>query len=296
MQSGDGPILVRGLSRSGGTLLVTILDAHPDVAMSYELYPTLLEWTDELPERDLVKGLRKAKLERLGYKVPRSRGLRTYLARCARSGIDHCTFADLLEAHISEGDGLSDLHGRMRFIERCCMAKMRRCGKRVWGLKCNNQYQDYLQIWPNARFINMIRDGRDVLASQLNTGSFNTTPEEVAVGWVNTHTRFCKFQTANPGRAIEVRYEDLTIDPEAQIRRLTEAMGLPFRPTLVDFYTQDLTIYKASHLSLNEVSKPITASKIGRWKKDLSIEQVKAFEAIAGPKLRDLGYGTVTSC
>lgn len=38
----DSPIFVRGYSRSGGTLMVTILDAHPDIAMSYELYPNLL--------------------------------------------------------------------------------------------------------------------------------------------------------------------------------------------------------------------------------------------------------------
>ena len=39
----DAPVFVRGLSRSGGTLLVTLLDAHPEIAMSYELYPTLLK-------------------------------------------------------------------------------------------------------------------------------------------------------------------------------------------------------------------------------------------------------------
>ena len=37
------PIFIRGLSRSGGTLMVTLLDAHPDIAMSYELYPQMLE-------------------------------------------------------------------------------------------------------------------------------------------------------------------------------------------------------------------------------------------------------------
>jgi len=40
--SENNPIFIRGYSRSGGTLMVTILDAHPEIAMSYELYPNLL--------------------------------------------------------------------------------------------------------------------------------------------------------------------------------------------------------------------------------------------------------------
>lgn len=36
------PIFVRGISRSGGSLTATILDAHPDISMSYEIYPRLL--------------------------------------------------------------------------------------------------------------------------------------------------------------------------------------------------------------------------------------------------------------
>ena len=39
VQTIKDPIFVKGISRSGGTLLVTLLDAHPDIAMQYEMYP-----------------------------------------------------------------------------------------------------------------------------------------------------------------------------------------------------------------------------------------------------------------
>ena len=47
----DEPTFVRGMSRSGGTLMATVIDAHPDVAMSYELYPQLLELDDGTADR-----------------------------------------------------------------------------------------------------------------------------------------------------------------------------------------------------------------------------------------------------
>ena len=80
--TGEAPIFVRGLSRSGGTLMVTILDAHPDLAMSYELYPSLLEPDGsgmDMNMRRLARGIKGASNERLAANVPQTRGLKTFL-------------------------------------------------------------------------------------------------------------------------------------------------------------------------------------------------------------------------
>jgi len=66
----------------------------------------------------------------------------------------------------------------------------------------------------------MVRDGRDVLASQLNTGSFNKTPAEIAKGWVNTNLRFSKLIENKNIRAYEVFYERLANQPEEEIKNL----------------------------------------------------------------------------
>ena len=293
----DQPIFVRGLSRSGGTLMVTILDAHPDVAMSYELYPTLLEpAAAEKAPREILRGLLKAKPTASVRKLANARGWQTFLGRCARGGLTFGDVGNLLEQHLDAGEGFEAVGERLRFIERCCLLKMQRYGKKTWGLKCNNRYSDYLDQWPEARFVNMIRDGRDVLASQLSTGAFNKDPAGLAMSWLNTHRSFLALREQIGDRAVPVIYEHLAKHPAEETANILTRLGLCHDPGILDYHKQDLTIYRASHLSLAEVSKPVNASKVGRWMQDLTADQVAAFETVAGDLLEELGYQRASAC
>lgn len=295
--SSEDPIFVRGLSRSGGTLMVTVLDAHPQVSMSYELYPTLLQdapGVDGLA--DLAQTLRRTGMARSAVKAAPTKGIGTFLARCARSGVDHQTFATLLRAHLDAGGSFDDVAGRMKFIERCALEKARREGKPYWGLKCNNQYADYLDVWPNARFVNMVRDGRDVLSSQLNTGSFRKSPSEVATSWSNTHRKFRELLREPGVMAEEVFYERLAREPRESLVEALTGIGLDFHDRMLAHHTADLTVYKASHLSMEQLKKPISDSQVGRWRNDLNRVQLEEFEAVAGEMLEELGYQKATVC
>lgn len=286
----DDPIFVRGLSRSGGTLMVTMLDAHPDVAMSYELYPALIEaTTDEFPPIELAQRLQRASPRTHVRDVAATRGWQTFLARSFRGGLTLPDVGYLLHRHLSDGRNFNSVRERLQFIEACCLAKMRRCRKRIWGLKCTSHYEDYLDLWPSARFINMVRDGRDVLASQMNTGSFNHDPTALATAWINTHRRFQALQADIGMRALAISYENLVQDPVHEVSCMLLKLGLSDAP-VVNFYKQDLTIFSASHLSLKEISEPINGSSVGRWKRDLTTAQVDEFEVVAGTLLEELGY------
>jgi hypothetical protein len=295
--SDERPIFVRGLSRSGGTLMVTVLDAHPQVSMSYELYPTLLE---DAPDPDgltaLAQTLRRTRMARSAVKAAPTKGMGTFLARCARSGVDHQAFAELLGAHLDAGDSFDDIAGRMKFIERCALEKARREGKPYWGLKCNNQYADYLGFWPKARFVNMVRDGRDVLSSQLNTGSFGKSPSEVATSWSNTHRKFRQLLREPKVLAEEVFYERLARAPREALTEALAGIGLEFHDRMLAHHTADLTVYKSSHLSMEQLKKPISDTQVGRWRADLSRAQLEEFEAVAGDMLEELGYEKATVC
>lgn len=288
----EHPIFVRGLSRSGGTLVVTLLDAHPVIAMSYELYPTLLEVNQGEPAQllrvaeaiDRAWSMRQA-VSRLG-----DRGLKTFLSRCPRGGLDYHAFAAVLTQHAEAGDGLSTSEERLRLIARCCRSKMNREGKSRWGLKCNNRYSDYLALWPDAYFINILRDGRDVLASQLRTGSFKNTPAEVGASWAATHRRFRQLREDPAVKALEVRYETLTEKPESEVRTICDFLEVPFDPTVLDFHRKKLTIFGTSHLSMDRISVPVDTSKIGRWRHELTAQQIAEFEAGAGDALSEFGY------
>jgi hypothetical protein len=279
-------IFVRGLSRSGGTLVVTLLDAHPEVAMSYELYPALLDpqgdrgfeprrvldWLAQGPERVAHPGLRK------------------FVARIGRGGLSLDDFRALLQAHGDAGRGFATVADRLALVEACAVRKMQRAGKRHWGLKCSGRFEEYHASFPQARFINVIRDGRDVLASQLHTGSFDAVPEDLGRSWASSHRRFRSWSRGPGVRGYELFYERLAADPEKETRALCEFAGLAYDPRMLAFHAGDLTIYKASHLSMPRISVPIDSRMIGRWRSDLTAAQAEAFCRGAGDALAEFGY------
>jgi hypothetical protein len=287
-------IFIRGLSRSGGTLTVTLLDAHPEVAMSYELYESLLDpegdagfKPDKVLEWLTPRGLfkRRVSIDKLPH-----RGLRTFLSRINRGGLNLDDFRELLRAHCDRGLGFEDVGHRLRLVEACSARKMQREGKRHWGLKCNNRFEDYQAAFANSYFINVIRDGRDVLASQLHTGKFKTPPEELGRSWAQTHLRFRRWSRSAGVRGHELFYERLAHEPEREVRGLCAFLGLEYDARMLAFHRSDLTIFKASHLSMKRISSPIDTSMIGRWRSDLTDEQAEAFCRGAGEALAQFGY------
>jgi hypothetical protein len=284
------PIFVRGMSRSGGTLLVTLLDAHRDIAMSYELYPTLLEDAASVDLASLSRRLKSRWTKLRLDSMVSHRGLRTFLARCDRGGLSLAEIGRNIDRLLAEGLDLSTVRGRLRLIELIGLEKMSKSGKSRWGMKCNNSYEDYAAYWARPCFLNIIRDGRDVLASQLNTGSFNKSPGEVAAGWVATQRRFESFMREPGVRAKFVRYEDLTSNPEPVLRDILAFLELEFDPATLQHEKLDLTVFKASHLSKQRITQGIDTTKIGRWRRDLSPEQLGEFMAVAGNDLVHFGY------
>ncbi|MEM1244804.1 MAG: sulfotransferase [Acidobacteriota bacterium] len=286
-----GPIFVRGFSRSGGTLTVTLLDAHPDVGMSYELYPhLLLDDAGEPVGVDQALELlgRGDSIKASGQKIE-DRNLRTFVLRCARGGLELIDLQELFEEQ-RDAPSFAETDERFRFIGRCADRARSKKAKRRWGLKCNNRFDDYLRIFPDGRFVNIVRDGRDVLASQLNTGSFKNSPEKLGKSWSATHRRFRKFLAKHPDRGFALVYEQLVSDPENHVRQLCDFLQLDFVSEMLSFHSQDLSIFQTNHLSKDRISKPIDTSKVGRWKQDLDPAQVAEFSETAKDELAHWGY------
>jgi len=157
-----------------------------------------------------------------------------------------------------------------------------------------------LRAYPQARAVHMIRDGRDVVCSLLakgwlSAGGAGADDVGVAYGgyarfWVEPE-RVEEFDGASdarraawawrryliaaraaaPGSTLEVRYEELSADPRAVAEPLAEHVG-------------------ADRELLAQVLADMHAESVGRWRRDLSEEQVTDVEAEAGRLLRDLGY------
>jgi hypothetical protein len=286
----ENPVFVRGMSRSGGTLMVTLLDAHPRIAMSYELYPTLLLEAERIDIHSVIATLEMtADLRRAASNMPTS-GLSNLVKRAPRARLDNAGLAKLFREHVLEGLGFSDPADRLRFIERCGLHNMSLAKKISWGAKCGTNFDDYAALWPKAKFINIIRDGRDVLASQLNTGDFKADPASLGRSWAKNHTKFRQLVRQSTIDGHEVIYERLIDSPREEVAAIFEFLEIPFDENVLNFHSQDLNIYAVGHMSMPALVKPINASQVGRWKRDLSWAQADAFMSEAGEAMREFGY------
>ena len=142
----------------------------------------------------------------------------------------------------------------------------------------------------------MRRDARDIASSRKLVGNFNQSPEKVAHSWQREVLKFQKFASQPNVRARLVHYEQLAADPEPELRKISEFLELTWDNRLLHFYEEDLSLYRypKGHLSADQVNRPISTGSVGRWRCDLTSEEVETVEAIAGPLLQQLGYGLST--
>jgi len=161
-------------------------------------------------------------------------------------------------------------------------------GKSRWCEK-TPQHLQHLQaiseLFPGARFIHIIRDGRDCAASLERR--FKRLPEHSIFRWKNA-VRDGRRQGAKLGeRYMEVRYEEVTADPEPRMKEISEFIGLNFHEdVLLSRHPQ------TSHSgSLKEVKGGLVPNS-GKWRRCFAPARLAKLEKIAGRCLAELGYPT----
>jgi len=109
--------------------------------------------------------------------------------------------------------------------------------------------EDLACLFPKARFIHILRDGRAVVNSMIHSGfgklGFNSDVEKAlpwaedfrvaAETWVHYVTLGREFVEACPQRCIEVRQEDLILEPEKLFRAVFAFLGVEHCPKSVEF-------------------------------------------------------------
>jgi hypothetical protein len=282
---------VIGAPRSGTTLLRLMLDANPSMALPPEtgFLMHLDEWKNagNLDAQVFVKNV-----------VDYPKDLPAWKA----FGIDA---GDYLEAVRALPE--FDLGNAVRCFYQLYAA---RHGKSRWGDKTPGYglHLDAIsRLLPEAHFIHIIRDGRDVAASWRQTW-FAPSQEWRALGdhwtqWVTTIRRL----GAQVPSYMEVRYEDLVNRPEETLRGICTFIELSFDGAMLNAYkraperlreAQDIFKRDGTLLATKEqLSKqqwlnqyPPDASRVLAWKTTLSELDRGAFEETAGELLKELGY------
>jgi hypothetical protein len=282
-------VFIVGCPRSGTTLLQRLLDCHPLVAVTPETH-----WIPRWYEKKGAKGIKPEG-------VVTRKLVRKLLAfpRFTEMGIDRAELEALVEprgtvSYAQFVSALFDLYGQKR-------------GKRLVGDKTPGYARnlDTLHaLWPAAKLVHLIRDGRDVCLSVLSwqrakewdTGqglarfsAWAESPLCAAALWWDWHVRLAREagRTTGTGVYIEVRYEALVADPPGECRKLCEFLVIPYDEEMLRLYDS-----RAKQAVAGDGKHPwqsITAG-LRDWRSQMSPQDVELFEATAGDLLDELGY------
>lgn len=165
-------------------------------------------------------------------------------------------------------------------------------GKRFWGDKTPSFFRkiDILaSLFPNARFIHIVRDGRDVFASWRKLDPSKNDPAAIALDW--TYKVFSierSLRKLSPERYMTLRYEDLITNPIEVIRAVCEKIGISFEPSMLEFYRTSRHYIGEHHSEL--IFQPLDSSNKCKWKKTLTGEEAFLFRTLARPALLRFGY------
>jgi hypothetical protein len=266
---------VVGCPRSGTTLLRAILNAHPDVAVP--------------PESDVVRAvLRRARKHVADGTIMLEAVLDDVLTTSSihEWQLPQDAFDDIRRAQPSSLEdvlrliysGFASRRGKSRYAD-----------KTPRNLLIMDEIADAL---PEARFVHLVRDARNVAPSwaAANFGPDNVL--DAAKDWNSwVHLARASGTRVGPTRYREVRYEDLTNDPEPVVRDLCAFLDLTFTLDMLEYYTNaDDVLTQVRNPHLHEHIREPPRANIRNWETALSGRQIAEIEYIAGAGLREYGY------
>jgi hypothetical protein len=288
---------VVGVGRSGTTLLRMMLDAHPQLAIP--------------PETHFINPLIQASGKlRFNPSVACKAIVNDQRRRWNDFGLER----DDLLAAFQEVEPFNTTDALRAFY----VLYASQHGKPRWGDKTPDYIRKMKKIQkslPEARFIHVIRDGRDAGLSQnsriAKRGKDPIPPKEMARRWRKRIVK-SRIDAEEVEHYIEVRYEDLITDTESVLRRVCEHTEIEFEPTMLRYHerAEERLQEMAGALPAKKgrpereagerieahalTTKPPQADRVAVWKQEMSESENAEFEAAAGYLLDDLGYETAT--
>ncbi len=164
--------------------------------------------------------------------------------------------------------------------------------------------EPFHRLLPEARFIHVVRDGRDVTVSawfnnvRTTQGAFRQqypSPADFAVPCAQAWSRAVgagrDFQTRHPELCHEVRYEDLHRDPAAALRAVLEFLDADTAHIPRCIQAGDFERLSGGRQQGEENDASFYRKGVpGDWRNHFSPDDEERFLAIAGPALRQMGY------
>ena len=273
-------MFVVGCPRSGTTLLQRMLDNHPQLTVANDTH---------FITRAVKRVLRKDPQPMLSAEMVQS--VQSY-RRFHRMGLNEQDVISAAENCLTYAE----------FVGRLYALRGQKKQKPLSGDKT----PDYCRkmpvlhrLFPSARFVHIIRDGRNTALSTLDWATESKGPgkwplwNEDPVGTCALWWRFQAGSGQSGGRDLgnthfyQVKYEDLVAEPEKKLRSIATFLGIPYSDSMANYHAG-----KTRHepgLSAKSAWLP-PVKNLRDWRKDMSPEDIGVFEGIAGSLLRHNDY------
>lgn len=254
-------IFIGGMPRSGTTLVRVLLDAHPDVRCGEEtrIIPRLLS------------------LKQQWSKSP------TEVQRLIEGGITDDVMDAAMTAFILE------------VIVRHGKPAPRLCNKDPFTLRA----AVYLhKLFPHAKFLLMIRDGRAVVHSIITrkvtiTGYDLSDYRQCLKRWnAAMYSMYSQCQQLGPTICMPVYYEQLVLHPKAWMQRILAFLDVPWNDSVLhheQVINQSGISLSKLERSTDQVIKPINLEALSKWVGQIPDDVVRDMAKVA-PMLAELGY------
>jgi hypothetical protein len=272
------PVFVMGCPRSGTNLLYDTLLSSGEFAVYRGRLPIYQVLIPRFGRVDRLENRKKMMAAWL-----RSKGLR-------RSGLDSADLsAKVLENCRSGGDFLSIVMGEIARKQQATR----------WALYSPDtvlRVATTKQEIPEALFVHIIRDGRDIALSLRKLGDFHPFPwsrrprslEETALYWEWMVQKGCRSGREIANDYVEIRYEDLVENPHRTLKGLGEFLDHDLDYDRIK--TAALGTLSKTNSSFREEATDAGFNPVQRWKQRLSQDQVAALEWQIGKTLEAVGY------
>ncbi|MEN8140597.1 MAG: sulfotransferase [Thermodesulfobacteriota bacterium] len=237
------PIFMVGAERSGTTLLRLMLDGHPQISWLNEFEYSV----DQIPDT--------------GW--PDLDSYQDYLSR-------HRIFS---ATGFTIDPGLS----YPELIKSFLGQKQSRDNKSIIGATCHRHYDKLLRLFPNARFIYLLRDPRDVARSNIYMGWAGNVWTGVE-RWREAEALWAEMKARLPAQSyIEVRSEELVTSSRETLTAICDFLKVDYDPGLLSY--PERTTYSRPDPTLTE-----------QWKRKLTERQIGLVEAKVGEAMVARGY------
>jgi hypothetical protein len=279
-------VFVVGSPRSGTSLLGRMIEAHPQLLILHET-----QWIPHYFQERLGVSAEGGVLPELVAHVLGHRRFRTI----AKWGVSPREIEALVPP------------GRSTLYADFVSALFDLCGRAQRKPLVGDKTPEYARtigilhgLWPRAKFVHIIRDGRDICLSALDWKRKSTRMAELFPTWEQEPVLTAAFwwtrnvreardrgRPLGPGLYYEVRYELLVTRPAEEAARLCAFLQVPYDASVLSFH--EGRTRNEPGLSAKDAWLPITPD-LRNWRTQMPAGDTELFEAAAGDLLEELGY------